>query len=209
MTVPFRSIAVLFAVLIAALLSPTHADNCRVVRRVVQQKVIVQEKVAVVAPIVQAVAVAVPVAIQVPLYQYANHAPHPCPPAVQQEQRHDKGAELDRLADLLFQRIEQRLTSGPPPAISESAKLSGYANGHSGSNAVRILAANCARCHSGTASNGGGRVMFDSRGELVQLSQLDRWQIFDASHTGRMPKNAKSLTDEETAELQTWAREGR
>lgn len=73
------------------------------------------------------------------------------------------------------------------------------------SKSIKLLKANCVKCHVGETDN--GFTLFNEDGSLYDgVDQLTKWAIFDVVDSQKMPKNGNPLTIEEINLLRDWAR---
>lgn len=182
---PLAFVLSLFAVL--ALAFTSEATDCRRVVRIQRvQQVHVQQvqhvaNVVAVKPVIAAVFT--PVAVAVPYYSVGYSQ--------------DNSQLLSEIRQLRFEL--EKLQQGPLPLKKEALKEPGE---HP---AVGILKKHCASCHDSAVSKGkgGGFSLFDGP-HLAKLSDKQLLQVVREAHSGRMPKAAKPLSDEDIGQLMNW-----
>lgn len=163
--------------------------------------------------------VAVPVAVPVLVPAYgAVYVPPAVPAAPAPQQSAPAGADLKAIADGL-RAIDARLRSlegrpAVPPATPPAAGAQDrpadpfnpgtpQAQTAPAGNALAIVTAKCAQCHSGTAEKGGGLVLVEG-GTLARLADKAGRKTIGAVYRGTMPPKSSGiapLTDEEVSVL--------
>jgi len=200
----------LFAVAMALAIPTIVAAQCHTV--CAQQQVVVQQ----VAQNVVAQPVPVPIAnINVPTYQYYG-TPQAAP-----QQSVLSEADLDRIAEKVFQKIAVRLNLSPTP---QSPQGPPSAPNKQSNSVVRpslpmktvsfdvgrlttVMTQNCANCHAGNAESGGGHIFFSATRQLLDLDRETKLMIWEQTYSGDMPKNHAPLNDADTEILHLWARQ--
>lgn len=171
-----KRILTLSFVLVLFVAGPLAADCHR-------QRVIVQHHAAVVnhhvAAVVAPVYVAQYVPVQVPTYSVGYAAP-------QQQQDTSLALAVEKLSLAV-----ERLSKGGAQTQADSldAKAAG------------VLAARCASCHTGAASKG-KLAIFTAPGQLAPT--VDRFLLWEAADSGRMPKGGQPIPDDEARVLREW-----
>lgn len=183
--------------------------------------VVVHHAPVVHAPAVKVVkeVVAVPVAVPVLVPAYGAVYVPPVVPAAPAAQQAAPAADLKAIADGL-RAIDARLrslegrpatTPATPPAAGAQDRPSDPFNPGAGpqaqtapaGNALAIVQAKCAQCHSGDASKGGGLVLVEG-GTLSRLADKAGRKTIGAVYRGTMPPKSSGiapLTDEEVSVL--------
>lgn len=89
----------------------------------------------------------------------------------------------------------------PPPTISQAASRASHPG-------LAILTKHCAGCHQGSATKGGGVVLFASNGQFRTDDSVSLESIESAISSGRMPKRAaKPMTLKEYVAIRDYLNE--
>lgn len=180
-TVAFLTLALAFVLCLPAALD---ASGCGV--PVVRQRAfVVNHHVAAVAvePVYVATFAAVPVAV--PHYSVGYQ-----PDGGEIAELRKAVRELSKTV----QELRQVQAAGPPVSDELNAK------------AWQLLSAKCATCHTGPDSKGRVQI-FLAPGQPNR--DVDRFALWDAAESGRMPKGKEPVPDDEARLLREWLKAGR